>query len=259
MTSQDDNFGPNQPAADEPGGESNNGTNSGSNSGSGSGSGSNAQGYGRGFGDESNSAGATPNGRHLKPYGGGYSGSNSEDADNNEEPRLFHIRSEQNYLAACLLNNEWLDLKVEPDDFIEPIHSEILKIARRLRSEGRTASVMTVAIYLLQWPDIAPGVNGEKYLGALVANTVPSSAPEYVHTIREFADRRAFRIIGDDVKKSSVKMDKATVDLVSEAVSALDEVLSRSNASATPRVKVYDAVGEMIKAYQNPDDCDHHQ
>ncbi len=157
------------------------------------------------------------------------------------------IEAEQAYLGALLHNNGSADAKIDPDDFFEPLHGEILKVCRRLISEGRTATPLTVAPYFEAWPEVAPGTSVRIYLGLLIGQmALASEAGNIARTIVDLAVRRRLEALGEEIKAASHKMGESTIVIASAAAVGLDTVMAQARDSKTPRMSAQDAVADLI-------------
>jgi replicative DNA helicase len=188
------------------------------------------------------------------PAGVGADGKKSTTFEGNARgPAPPHsIEAEQSLLGAMLFDNAQLGVKLEAEDFYEPLHAEIFAICQRLVAEGRVANPITVAPYFAGWPTIGGSTSASAYIGLLIGQmALGSDVPHLARTITDLATRRRLIDLGETVVRSAYAMDATTLAISSEAAVDLDTVISRSRESKTPRMSAAQAMQEMISQFDD--------
>lgn len=150
---------------------------------------------------------------------------------------------------------ETISKKVRPQDFVEPIHSEIFEICSKLIEAGKTANPLTVTAFLPS--DLMIGeFNLKQYVARLArVATIPSQIGQIAEMVRDLADKRRLR---DTFREGIQILETAgsDIDLIgTQAFDALDEVLTPRTVQNSPslsiRASVVRSVDAAAKAYQN--------
>jgi replicative DNA helicase len=162
---------------------------------------------------------------------------------------------EQCVLGSIMTSTEALSkvsTVLESGHFFDPVHSQIYDIITTLNEAGKLVSVLTVPSFL---PPVIPGTSTKTkvYMARLAAESVPPDiAVGYAKHIREMASRRRIAEIA-----TQMAPDAATdaAQLASEAIEALDTVVSSSASWALPAVSMANvmtrSVDRIAHAYAN--------
>jgi replicative DNA helicase len=165
------------------------------------------------------------------------------------------VEVEQAVLGSAMTNPEAfskISAVVEKEHFYDPFHQQIFEIISTLSQMGKLVSPLTV-------PSFLPPVIGETkvktkvYMARLAAESVPPDiALGYAKHVRELAMRRRISEIA-----TQMAPDAATdaAQLASEAIEALDTVVSSSSSWALPAVSMAAvmtrSVDKIADAYRN--------
>lgn len=166
------------------------------------------------------------------------------------------IDAEQALLGAILVANEVLDTVagiVEPEDFSESLHAHLFATMQAERAAGKLASPLTLKPFVQGWPDVAQGMPVSKYL-VRIATEVPSiaNAKAYADAIRDTSARRKLFLLGEDLMRVSGNPETPVQSIASEAVSALDHVLSVTRTKRTS-TSIGEAMRDAIERALNDD------
>jgi replicative DNA helicase len=141
---------------------------------------------------------------------------------------------------------------LEVGHLFDPFHAQVYEIISTLAEHGKLASILTVPSFL---PPEVPGtkIKTKVYMARLAAESVPADmAVEYAKHLRELAHRRRIAEIS-----AQMVPDAATdaAKLASEAIEALDTVVSASSSWALPAASMAQvmvrSVDKIAKAYAN--------
>ena len=166
------------------------------------------------------------------------------------------IEAEQALLGAVLINNEALRLVegiIGSDDFSEPLHGHLWATIIKADESGRRIDPKLLASSLGK--DAAIPIGGmtvAQYIARLAAEaTTIINAPDYAHAIRDIADRKRIAEIGHGLDRQIIA---DPTDTATNAIDALDEILSARSRSATPSISAKNTAVRVIdaaaKAYQ---------
>lgn len=167
----------------------------------------------------------------------------------------FNIEAEQALLGAILINNDAytrVSEIVQSHHFHEPLHQLIMQNAGKLIDAGRRADPVTMKSMEVDVA-IGEGLTLSQYLARLAAEaTTVVNAPDYAKTVRELADRRSLTEVAYLLTPNDAT---GAVDLATDAISALDAVVTAHASSHTAAVNMAQgasrAVDAAAKAYQN--------
>lgn len=183
---------------------------------------------------------------------------NAADAGHRIGPEPPHnFEAEQALLGAVLLRNDiWHDVaeSVSVEDFADPLHGEIWRVASELIGAGRSADHVTMYRHLE--PALAKA--GDKgYLGKLIAAAVSTTeAPEYARTVRDLALRRRLIDVAADISSAANSSDvETTASMQVEVAEARLFSLSARGTESTVHTQaaVSGAVmDEIAERYRNP-------
>lgn len=171
------------------------------------------------------------------------------------------IEIEQGALGCCLVyDSAWSAIGdiVKPEHFFEPLHQQIFDVGLTLHRMGKVANTLTVAQFLPQDLQIAPGVTLRQYLAKLATEAMPLvAAGDYARTVRDYYDRRQLNVLGqylmDGYNPNDDKGDAAA--LATYAIDALDGIVAdRLDVSARPitlGASMARSIEAAAKAYEN--------
>lgn len=119
-------------------------------------------------------------------------------------PSLTPIDAEQSLLGAIMLKGDVyasVASLVRPEHFFEQLHGRLFEIMGELSKAGRSINPITIKPFLPEGQMVGDSPV-HKYLGALVANSMPSSSVEsFAGLIREMALRRQLVAMCEDVRE----------------------------------------------------------
>ncbi len=168
-----------------------------------------------------------------------------------------NIDAEAALLAALLHDNGAIDRVqgiVEAGDFAEPIHAHLFGAMIAMRTEERPVSPITLRPHLELWPDIAPDLSAVAYLNRLAARGLATlDATGYAEGVREMAARRKLYTLGHDLIGACTNAELPINAIASEAVSALDHVLSLARTKQAKPVAIGDAIRDALDSVLNDD------
>lgn len=167
----------------------------------------------------------------------------------------FSIETEQELLGCILVNNAAFEVAqgiVEAGHFFENLHQQLFEIIAALIKSGKTASPVTVKVFLSSDHDIG-GKTVSQYLALLAANaTTIVNARDFAMTIRDLADRR---LIAEVAKSLDPKNAVDAAELAAWGVEQLDSVVAQRSHNGAPAVTMKQAVTRALdataNAYQN--------
>jgi replicative DNA helicase len=130
----------------------------------------------------------------------------------------YNLDVEMGLLGSVLMNNDGYrrvaDI-VSEEDFFEPLHKRVWRLASSMIEEGMPASPITLRTYLGD-KEIAPGVTAPQYLARLAAETTGgASAADYARIVRDLSLRRQIIGIADDVMTTAYD---APVETTADAI-----------------------------------------
>lgn len=168
-----------------------------------------------------------------------------------EAPALPHnIEAEQALLGALLLNNEVIDrIRIDHDDFFDPVHARIYAKARQVIEKGGLASPVTMKPHLAADQGLAE-LGGTDYLARLAGATISiKSCPFYADSIVDLRRRRdALKAIEDAVSAIS-NIDGDLPETLATLLEALTDADGPSRSIITMRQALKVATERMNDAY----------
>lgn len=172
--------------------------------------------------------------------------------------QVHNIEAEQALIGAILLNNDafgFADKHVDSTHFYESVHQTIYGCISQLVQAGKLVDPLILKSFL---PDelIAPNVTVSQYMARLAANaTTIVNVPDYARTVRELSDRRRLAEIG----RALMPVDAShPVGLATEAISALDLVVSASTDTGAPSLNMKQAMARAVQAAADAYQMDGH-
>jgi replicative DNA helicase len=165
------------------------------------------------------------------------------------------IGVEQQLLGAIFINNDAYgrvaDL-VKAEDFYEGAHQNIFRVMASQIEAGKAATPMTVRAFLEDY-ELVPGMSLQQYLAQVAANaTTIVNAPDFARVIRELADRRR---VAEIAHQMAPRADTEAAKMASDAIEALDTILTSSASTSLPAVGMAQVMAQSIdqiaKAYQD--------
>jgi replicative DNA helicase len=169
------------------------------------------------------------------------------------------IEVEQALLGAILTNNDAFNRVsafLQAQHLYEPAHQQIFEICAKLIRAGKTATPITVKIFL---PSdlVIVGLTASQYLARLVAEaTTVVNALDYGRIIYDLALRRSLIVIGEEMVRAAydAPVDKRPQDIAAQAVEALAEIASdgteREGTMRSARAAMADFVEHIAALYQ---------
>jgi replicative DNA helicase len=159
----------------------------------------------------------------------------------------YSLEAEQALLGAILVANEAVERiagRVEADDFFDPLHGEIFKIALRMRAEGKAVTPITLRPYFSSAPAIDNQTTVPQYLVKLMVNASSLlNVASYADVIRDQAARRMLWVVGEDAINHAADGAISVREAASLAVTQLDNVLS----AARGRTAKHKTAGEAFR------------
>jgi replicative DNA helicase len=165
------------------------------------------------------------------------------------------IEVEQCVLGSAMTSPEAfskISAVVEKEHFFDPFHQQVFEIISTLTQMGKLVSVLTVPAFLP--PEVGDTkIKTKVYMARLAAESVPPDiALGYAKHVRELAHRRRIAEIA-----AAMAPDATTeaAQLASEAIEALDTVVSSASSWALPAVSMAEvmtrSVDKIADAYRN--------
>lgn len=165
------------------------------------------------------------------------------------EPLPHDIQVEQELLGAVLMNNRVFQIvqrHVNADDFYEPLHQEIFRIAEQLINAGKPAVVTTLASFLPKDVTVS-GMPLRKYLAAMVANcTTEINADAFACIVKDLSLYRGIIMLTEQM--TSLRDSADPVKIATEAIERLSEIVALRGDSDTPAVDMGMAVTRAVDA-----------
>lgn len=149
----------------------------------------------------------------------------------------FNIQAEQAVLAEVLFNNQALAKVSEiltPDDFHEPVHTLVFKLALDAAAQGIRATPITLKDHLLG--DLAHGVKAWEYVANLLGNASGSRHVEsHAKVVHNLAVRRRIMSIAADLNESVrvMGLSEQPEEIARDAIGALHDATSQRGQSGT--------------------------
>lgn len=168
-----------------------------------------------------------------------------------------NIDVEQALLGAILINGEAFHRVSEflsPEDFFEPVHSQVFETMGKLLRVGKAVTVASVKTFLPA--EFIEGMTMAQYLARLATEaTTVLNAYDYGRTIRDLAMRRSLYDIGRGIGDAALnsRVDEPAAAQIEIAERALYELSERGSSSAGFQpfsVIVKSAVDRAAAAYQ---------
>jgi replicative DNA helicase len=165
------------------------------------------------------------------------------------------IETEQAILGAALWRNSAMDKlsQLEPADFYDGVHAALFGAMLEQWQNARAVNVVTLRAILRDLPDITAEVNPVEYLKRLATIGDTSNLDALVAAQREFASRRRLVETATAIDHAARDLSYGVQDAASQAVSALDDVLSAARAKGPTRVTAGEAFRDVIEAALNDD------
>lgn len=166
------------------------------------------------------------------------------------EPR-HSIESEQGLLGAILVHPEALDRVrglIEPEDFIEPLHSRLYEVMCQRRDSGE--SIDTKLVTMTIGDQDLGGKTVREYLGDLLSGASPvASAADHAKVVRRAAQLRHMMAAAYDLVDGATSANLAfdPTSIASAAIEALDAVASAGLAEHLRRVTLGEAAGTVVR------------
>ena len=162
--------------------------------------------------------------------------------------------AEQSIIARVLMapDNSLAEVaaKLQPKDFAHPFHARVISSLMALVDEGRTPSIQAI-LAVVGSGEIEPGLSVRGYLLRLVShhgteNLLPLA--DAIEVVRDTAQRNALSVIGSTLAARAAGQDLSVGDMASDAVHALDDVMS---ALRQGKRRTYDAQGAVDIALEH--------
>lgn len=170
----------------------------------------------------------------------------------------YSLEAEQALLGAILVANEAVERvagRVEPQDFFDPLHAEIFKIAVRLRSEGKAITPVTLRPFFEGAKPIDNETTVANYLVTLMVNaSTLLNVASYADVIRDHAARRMLFVVGEDAIRNATDGVITVREAASLAVTQLDTVLSASRGRGAKHKTAGEAFRETLERATAADD-----
>jgi replicative DNA helicase len=161
-----------------------------------------------------------------------------------------NVEMEQALLGAILTRNDLLHLidpPLDPDDFYEPIHRDIFRLARDMIIGNRPADPLTIGKYFGS-SEVAPGVTIRQYMGRLISSvTRLQGASEYAAIIRDLARVRRvhYAMLNGLERLQSIDPSESSADAVQRSVG---EVVAASASDTRSMRTIGDWAGRAVDA-----------
>jgi DnaB-like helicase N terminal domain len=114
-----------------------------------------------------------------------------------------NLEAEQALLGAILINNDAFGRVSDfltPEEFYDPLHREIYKVAGELIAGGKPATPITLKTFFETAPPIDATLTVPQYLGRLAGAAVGvTNAKDYAETVHDLHTRRHLILIGEDM------------------------------------------------------------
>ena len=178
------------------------------------------------------------------------------------QEHLYNVDVEQVVLGAILVSKgAALDSVCSilcSSDFYEPVHAALFEKFMDARSSGRVIDIKLTVASL--GPDAHAPLIGQttvgQYVARLAAEAVTvSDAPSYAKVVRELAERRALKAIGEELAATAAEANNPA-ELAASAIEVLDPVAANHSGIAQHAVSIHEAgigaVERMTTARQNP-------
>ena len=175
---------------------------------------------------------------------------------------LYNVDVEQAVLGAILVSKgAVLDSVCSilcSSDFYEPVHTALFEKFMDARELGRVIDIKLTAASL--GPDANAPLIGQttvgQYVARLAAEAVTiSDAPSYAKLVRELAERRGLKAIGEELVATAAGANNPA-ELAASAIEVLDPVAAKQTGIAQHAVSIHEAgigtVERMTTALQNP-------
>lgn len=170
-------------------------------------------------------------------------------AMNAPSPDTTHsIEAEQAVLGALLINGDVIPKvadRVNAEDFFEPIHADLFKVAIDLSNAGKSVTPLTVVGFFDAAMQIGQ-LTLNQYVARLAAEAVTIvHAPDYAGIIRDHADKRRLASV------ASTLLDPAIIDPAKAAAAAIDDldaVATSRQINLTPTVSSAESVTHALDA-----------
>lgn len=168
---------------------------------------------------------------------------------------VHSIEVEQALLGAVILNNDAYFLaerRVSAYDFYELLHQELWKAFAETIGAGHKTDVKLLIARLGALGDVVKlpsSMTLAKYVASLAGNaTGVIMASDYATVIRDLADKRRIGSIAALAEEQSRQDSVKPEDLASQAIDALDGVVSKRVLLSLPRVDARQAVARAVDA-----------
>lgn len=169
-----------------------------------------------------------------------------------------HCPVEQAVIGACIMDAVRLDAvrsRLNPEDFQEAVHVQIVEVLGSLRAEGRTPSIASVVLHLGD-VEVVPGLHLRAYLARAADAALHSHFGNWqdaVEVIRDQAQRRRLSQIGNEVSTAAVASPETVGSIAEKAVSALDDVIAAQRAGKAQRYDCAAAARAALALLDRPD------
>lgn len=164
-----------------------------------------------------------------------------------------NIEAEQALLGALMIENGLIDTVagiVTPEDFSEGIHARIFAKALELNADRNPVTPLSLKPFMAEL-EIHPGLPAWQYLGRLVAGAPTLNAVAYAEVVRDHAARRRLFDLGETLMATCANPDLKVSQVASEAVTALDHVLSITRSTSRKAVSIGEAMSDVMDRVLN--------
>lgn len=177
-----------------------------------------------------------------------------------KEISVSAVEVEQALLGACIINPEAIDQVeglVEADDFVEPLHADLITAMRAYRAEGRRIDIkLLIASMGGSAETKLPGteITVAQYIARLAAGaTTVLNARDFARSVVESANYRRVAAVADMMQRRAVSGHAAGMpgEIAADGIAELDTVLSASSPQGARRVMAGEASQQAFEAMQH--------
>ncbi len=166
--------------------------------------------------------------------------------------------AEQSIIGRVLVSPILMDevsARLQPQDFAHPFHASLIRLLSSLIAEGRTPSLQSV-LAIVGDQELEPNLSVRSYLSGLMAhqpagNLVPLA--DAIEVVRDKAQRTAVATIANMLAARAVAQDTSVADMATDAVHALDDVLSSVRQGKTDVYDLDEAAERALRHHASSD------